>query len=436
MGALTKYHSAEKYVYLLLLFTAAVIPLNQVFTLLMVAVTFVAGFAVAVKYHKIKSVPVLPLTLQILLYLLFAITWFSLRFSADEAVSSYNFGYVVGQYVLFVWLVLHYGGDGRLDFDWHKPKDWPRPLQILAALLAVGFANGLLGVYQHFTGVVPTDPWVDPSQFPELKTRVVGTLINPNIFAGYLVLLLSFTMPFVKITAGKIRYALLLLAAVLGISLIYTFSRGNWVACACALGFYFLFFWRKWLIPLAAGAAAGVYLMHGAVWHRLMSIFGTQDTSVALRFAYLNSTLFIIEEHPFGVGWYGFQYIYPEYDFYLNNPNVIMYHCHNLMLNILAELGWHGLIVFVLMLLMFAWHAYRLARFGVRPWLRAVGQGYMAALVGILVGGLTDHVYFNMDMGLMFWCVSMVMMQCSLVNRLPAHERQKIALHTGAEKIQ
>ena len=26
MGALTKYHSAEKYVYLLLLFTAAVIP--------------------------------------------------------------------------------------------------------------------------------------------------------------------------------------------------------------------------------------------------------------------------------------------------------------------------------------------------------------------------------------------------------------------------
>ena len=118
MGALTKYHSAEKYVYLLLLFTAAVIPLNQVFTLLMVAVTFVAGFAVAVKYHKIKRVPVLPLPLQILLYLLFAITWFSLRFSADEAVSSYNFGYVVGQYVLFVWLVLRYGGDGKLDFDW------------------------------------------------------------------------------------------------------------------------------------------------------------------------------------------------------------------------------------------------------------------------------------------------------------------------------
>ena len=161
-----------------------------------------------------------------------------------------------------------------------------------------------------------------------------------------------------------------------------------------------------------------------------------QDTSVALRFAYLKSTLFIIEEHPYGVGWYGFQYIYPEYDFYLKNPNVIMYHCHNLMLNILAELGWHGLIVFVLVLAVFAWHAFKLAVKGVRPWLRAVGQGYLAALVGILAGGLTDHVYFNMDMGLLFWCVSMVMMQCSLLNRLSRSGRQKIALHTGTDTLQ
>ena len=60
MGGVAKYHSAEKYVFLLLLFTAAVIPVNQVFTLLMVAVTFFAGLAVAVKYRKLKRVPVLP----------------------------------------------------------------------------------------------------------------------------------------------------------------------------------------------------------------------------------------------------------------------------------------------------------------------------------------------------------------------------------------
>lgn len=44
MGGVAKYHSAEKYVFWLLLFTAAVIPVNQVFTLLMVAVTFLPGW--------------------------------------------------------------------------------------------------------------------------------------------------------------------------------------------------------------------------------------------------------------------------------------------------------------------------------------------------------------------------------------------------------
>ena len=107
MGGVAKYHSAEKYVFLLLLFTAAVIPVNQVFTLLMVAVTFFAGLAVAVKYRKLKRVPVLPRVQQGLLYLLLAITWYSLRFSADSAVSAYNFGYVVGQYVLLVLSLIH-----------------------------------------------------------------------------------------------------------------------------------------------------------------------------------------------------------------------------------------------------------------------------------------------------------------------------------------
>ena len=151
MGGVAKYNSAEKYVFLLLLFTAAVIPVNQVFTLLMVAVTFFAGLAVAVKYRKLKRVPVLPRVQQGLLYLLLAITWYSLRFSADSAVSAYNFGYVVGQYVLLVWLVLRYGGDGKLDFDWQKPREWPRPLLLLPCFCWQALPTACLA----FTSILP-----------------------------------------------------------------------------------------------------------------------------------------------------------------------------------------------------------------------------------------------------------------------------------------
>lgn len=39
------------------------------------------------------------------------------------------------------------------------------------------------------------------------------------------------------------------------------------------------------------------------------------------------------------------------------------------------------------------------------------------ASAGILVGGLTDYVYFNMQMGLLFWLFAILIMVCSEFNR-------------------
>ncbi|MEG0970402.1 MAG: O-antigen ligase family protein, partial [Acidaminococcaceae bacterium] len=73
--------------------------------------------------------------------------------------------------------------------------------------------------------------------------------------------------------------------------------------------------------------------------------FTATDTSVALRFSYVESSAWMIWEHPLGVGWYGYRYAFPDYDFYLQNAQVIMYHCHNLYLNVAAELGVVGLFI-------------------------------------------------------------------------------------------
>ena len=274
------------------------------------------------------------------------------------------------------------------------------------------------GIVQHFTGVVPTEAWVDNDAFPELKTRVISTLVNPNILGGYLVLVISVATGLLSTSREK-SWRLVLGVCVLaaGLCLLSTYSRGNWVALAAALVLFCLCFCRRALLPLLGVGMLGIWFAGGAVWHRLISIFGTEDTSVALRFAYLESTLFIIEEHPWGVGWYGYQFIYPEYDFYLNNPNVIMYHCHNLLLNITAELGWQGLIVFLLLWGCVIWKAVELARSGKREWLQGFGRGYLMAAAGILVGGLTDHVYFNMQMGLLFWLFAILIMVCSEFNK-------------------
>jgi hypothetical protein len=38
----------------------------------------------------------------------------------------------------------------------------------------------------------------------------------------------------------------------------------------------------------------------------------------------------MIADTPWGVGWYGYMFAFPDYDFFLQNPDVPMYHCHNL----------------------------------------------------------------------------------------------------------
>ena len=49
----------------------------------------------------------------------------------------------------------------------------------------------------------------------------------------------------------------------------------------------------------------------------------------------------------------------------------------------------------------------------------AEGDGtrlYVLATVGIIVGGLTDHVYFNTQMGLCFWTLGGLTMLCKKLN--------------------
>ena len=60
--------------------------------------------------------------------------------------------------------------------------------------------------------------------------------------------------------------------------------------------------------------------------------------------------------------------------------------------------------------------AWRLAYHGRSLWLKAMGRGYVLATVGIAIGGLTDHVYFNTQMGLCFWLLGGLTMLCSKLN--------------------
>ena len=435
----------ENKIWYMLLFTVAVIPLEQEFTSFCVGVTFVCAAIVAHVRGRGSQPCVLRPWQQGALYVLLAISAASIYFSMDRFLSFWNWVYVVGQYAALVFVLLRYASvvdsekcaaadieqnaccikplsmQEKLLLLWQRFCCLPRPLQLIGAFLGISLLVSVIGLAQKIFGVTAEGIWVDQKQFPDIKVRVFSTLVNPNILAGYLVLVIAYSTAFFNQTKAykKWRLAFLGTGLLAALCLLYTYSRGNWVACAVMLLAFCVLFCRKAFIPILGGGAAVLATGGTAVLHRLASIQGGYggDTSIALRMAYLKSTKWIIEEFPFGVGWYGYRFVYPTYNFYLADKSVIMYHCHNIFLNIWAELGAHGLLAFLVVWWgIFLPAAWRLAYHGRSLWLKAMGRGYVLATVGIIVGGLTDHVYFNTQMGLCFWTLGGLTMLCKKLN--------------------
>ena len=435
----------ENKIWYMLLFTVAVIPLEQEFTSFCVGVTFICAAIVAHARGRGSQPCVLRPWQQGALYVLLAISAVSIYFSMDRFLSFWNWVYVVGQYAALVFVLLRYASvvdskkcavadieqnacytkqlsmQEKLLLLWQRFGCLPRPLQLIGAFLGVSLLVSVIGLAQKIFGVTAEGIWVDPKQFPDIKVRVFSTLVNPNILAGYLVLVIAYSTAFFNQTKAhkKWRLAFLGTGLLAALCLLYTYSRGNWVACAVMLLAFCVLFCRKAFIPILGGGAAVLATGGTAVLHRLASIQGGYggDTSIALRMAYLKSTKWIIEEFPFGVGWYGYRFVYPTYNFYLADKSVIMYHCHNIFLNIWAELGAHGLLAFLVVWWgIFLPAAWRLAYHGRSLWLKAMGRGYVLATVGIIVGGLTDHVYFNTQMGLCFWTLGILTIICARMN--------------------
>ena len=90
---------------------------------------------------------------------------------------------------------------------WQRFGTLPRPLQLISAFLGVSLLVSAIGIAQKIFGVTAEGIWVDPAQFPDLKVRVFSTLVNPNILAGYLVLVVAYSTAFFNQTKAYKKMA-------------------------------------------------------------------------------------------------------------------------------------------------------------------------------------------------------------------------------------
>ena len=123
-----------------------------------------------------------------------------------------------------------------------------------------------------------------------------------------------------------------------------------------------------------------------------------------MRLALWESSVDMICDHPLlGIGWGAYWMVYHEYDFYINDPSVLIVHAHNMYLNYAVETGVFGAAAFLWYFFGTMVQAFREVPQEQPQLVKAFRLGVGLALLSVALGGLTDDVLFNIPTSMLLW---------------------------------
>ncbi len=264
----------------------------------------------------------------------------------------------------------------------------------IAALTAVAqVAQGVqTGFYRDGCTPVTLSPGVAPPNGS--LTRATGTFSNPNVLAGYLLLLLPLgVLASVYVTRMRGAWVAVGLAGGLGaLSLVFTFSRAAALMAliAIAVGVFLSDSrYRRYLILVVVATAAAVIFLAGSC--------GSDATAGYGRTEEWRQTLEIINDNPlWGVGLGRVGAV-----LHARNELSTARHAHNLFLTWWAEAGTGALIAWIWLFAVLVWRSLRGALRG-----SAAARAGLVALLGFLGFSMLDHPANTDRVALAFWIVA------------------------------
>ncbi len=268
------------------------------------------------------------------------------------------------------------------------------------------FVASALGIYQNFAGLESTASWIDSKMFAEIGARIVGPFDNPNVFGEYLIMLLPLSISLILARRGAQRLAGLVVTLAAGTALIYTWSRGAWLGAMASIALLFVLYHAVFLrlvLPALIALPFVAAMLPASIVNRLASIGNLADTSTAYRVSIWTASVRLLKDvfgSGIGTGSTAFSAVYPAYAL---GGAAFALHAHNLYLQLFVELGVVGIVTFFVMLFLFfrsVFSSYRTLTDRVQATtILAMGLGVLA----LLVQGLTDNVWYNYRIVLLFW---------------------------------
>ena len=287
-------------------------------------------------------------------------------------------------------------------------------VMVIAAVI-----TGAYGCFQYVGGTA-ADKWLDTEMFSDIAGRVTSTFDNPNVFAEYLVMTIPFAAAVMLSarTAGR-RFVSLIGLGLMCAALVFTWSRGAWLGFIAAAALFLLMLSRRTIILFLCGAASIPFLpfiLPQSIIQRFLSIGNLADSSTAYRVHIWEAAVKMIRDHFFsgiGVGEPAFRAVYTSYS--LSGIESAP-HSHSLFFQTVIELGIFGLIalaavalLFLIRCVTFLGRGGTLSKEDPRARRRKTDTLLTAAgccgVIAMLIQGLTDYVWYNYRVCLLFWLV-------------------------------
>lgn len=288
---------------------------------------------------------------------------------------------------------------------------------VVGALLGTAALESAYGVYQWIIGVEPLANWEDPETLDPL-TRVYGSLMNPNLLAGYLMAVFPLALTAAAVWRGPWRVVAIGAAALSPLCVWFTYSRGAYIGMVASIAVFGLMAtWLAWprlkqQRKLMYGAAAGVVGVFGLVvariatspqlQERIASIFtlrGHSSNSFRMN-VWLGVADMVRDNWVIGIG-IGNTTFRKMYGLYMVSGYEAL-GAYNVFLEVLAEMGVVGLAVFLALLVAFVARnldTFRRGQGAQRWWAAAI----LAALAGTFAMGMVDTVFYRPSVQLQFW---------------------------------
>ncbi len=317
---------------------------------------------------------------------------------------------IVVQYLLWYFIILR-----LLEND--------RDFQVLyGALLAVAVIITLHGIYQYIIGVEIPAHWVSQTEMG-VRTRVFSLTGSPNIMGSLLVLTAPLAAAGIYYCKRPlVKFLCFALVGLMLLALLFTFSRGAWIGMIVAV-LIFALFADKRLIALMGLAAAGVLVFVPSITSRITYLF-TQDFAEASAIGgramrWETGRLLLTENNPwFGYGLGRFGGAVAMNNQLLDETETFRYfYMDNYYLKTMVEMGYLGLICYLLLLLALVWLGVKAIQKSDKSFAlnqgealtRAVGNkrllavGIFSGMLGVLTHCLFENIFEEPYMTAYFW---------------------------------